>query len=344
MNNRQFVFKSLFLTKIIVFLTKGKNIKQGPYNVIDLINRFSPLSYTKKEFKKELVSVVYNYAKYGFHVDEYFIYDVKSMSDFGKSKFITEETRWKYYEKLNDESNQRIFDEKDLTYLTFKKYYNRECIVVKSSEDYGIFDDFISKYQKIIIKPKNSSGGKGVRLYNRSEDSFEKLLLEYKDGFVAEEVLDNAPEMAEFHSQSLNTVRVVSVRMNDRIEIACAFARFGTGGKSVDNFASNGIMGVIDVDTGIIYSAINKRGERFIIHPDSKKTIIGFKLPKWEELVKLVNELACVIPTNRYSGWDLAYTTKGWTVIEVNARGQFVAQMPSKEGLKEKFDKYLAEI
>lgn len=344
MNNKNILFKSFFLTKAIIAITGGKHIKQGPYNVIDLIHRFSNINYTKKELKKELALVVYNYAKYGFHVDEYFIYDVKSLSHYGKSKFITEETRWKYYEKLNEKDKQIIFDEKDLAYEKYKKYYNRDCIVVKKEQDRNKFDNLVARHQKVILKPINSSGGKGVRLLKNGEDAFENLILEYKSGFVAEQVLENAPEIAEFHKESLNTLRIVSVRLNDRVEIACAFARFGTGENNVDNFASKGIMGNIDIDTGIIYSAIDKSGKRYVIHPDSKKVILGFKIPEWDKLIELVTELAYIVPTNRYTGWDMAYTTKGWSIVEINARGQFVAQMPSKEGMKEQFEKYLEEI
>ncbi len=344
MNNKNVVFKSLFITKVIVNLFGGKNIKQGPYKVVDLIHRFSSLTYSKKQLKKGLISVVHNYAVYGFHVDEYFIYDVKSLSDYGKSKFITEETRWKYYEALNEKEKQVIFDEKDLTYQTFKNFYNRECICCKSADDEQIFNNLIASHNKVILKPINSSGGKGVRLFNVDEDTFSSLMKEYKFGFVAEQVLENAPEIAEFHKQSLNTLRIVSINLKDRVEIACAFARFGTGGKNVDNFASNGIMGNIDIETGIIYAAIDKRGNRYILHPDTKKQILGFKIPKWDELVNLVKELALIIPTNRYTGWDMAYTKNGWAIVEINARGQFVAQMPAKEGMKEQFDRYLEEI
>ena len=346
MNNRNILFKSLFFTKFYVWLTGGKNIKQGPYKVVDLIHRFTNVSepYTNRQLKEELVLVVNNYAKYGFHVDEYFIYDVKSLSDYGKSRFITEETRWKYYEKLNEKCKQEIFDDKDKTYEIFKEYYKRECIVIKSVEDKPIFDDFKARINKIILKPQSSSGGKGVRLFDSEKDTFEGLLQEYKSGFVAEEALENASEMAEFHEKSLNTVRIVTVRLDTRVEVACAFARFGTGGNCVDNFASKGIMGVIDVESGIIYSAIDKTGKRYIVHPDSKKTILGFEMPQWSELVQLVKELAQIVPTNRYTAWDMAYTRKGWAIVEINARGQFVAQMPAREGLKQKFEEYIAEL
>jgi len=343
-NNKCFIFKSFLLTKLYINLTGGKNITQGPYNVIELIRRFSDLDYTEKSLKAELISVVYNYRKYGFHVDEYFLYDVKALSHIGKSRFITEETRWRYYERFNEEKNLEVFDNKEKTYEVFKEYYGRECIAINSSNDENKYNDFVNKYDQIILKPRNSSGGKGVRLLQKDSEKFDALLIEYKNGFVMEPVLKNAPEIAEFHSNSLNTVRIVTVRLNDRVEIGFAFARFGRGDKCVDNFASNGIMCEIDTKTGIIYAAIDKRGNRYIVHPDSEKVLLGYKMPEWEKLVALVIKLAHIIPSNRYTGWDMVYTPNGWLVVEVNARGQFVGQMPAKEGFKQKFDEYISQI
>lgn len=203
---------------------------------------------------------------------------------------------------------------------------------------------FVLKYDKLILKPKNSSGGKGIRLFDKKIDTFDKLINEFESGFIMEPVLKNALEMAEFHEASLNTIRIATVRLDDRVEIPFAFARFGSGGKSVDNFSSNGIICSIDVETGIIYATFTKSMQRCIIHPDSKKTLLGFKIPRWEELVSIVKELAGVIPDNRYTGWDMAYTKDGWVMIEANARGQFVNQIPAKEGIKIKLEGYIREF
>ena len=58
----------------------------------------------------------------------------------------------------------------------------------------------------------------------------------------------------------------------------------------------------------------------------------------------LVEELAKIVPTTRYVGWDLALTPKGWVVVEANCKGQFVVQMATKKGLCEQFEAYLKEL
>ena len=344
MNNKCFIFKSYVLTWIYVFMTGGKHITQGPYNVIDLIYRFGAKDYKKTDLLKELVSVAYNYGKYNFHVDEYFMYNVKDLSAIGKRKFITEETRWGYYDKLNKRDNIPLFDDKEKCYSLFANYYHREVVAIKGVEDRNKYDDFILQYKKIILKPLSSSGGKGVRLFNHALDSLELLLEEYAEGFVMEPAIENSCEMAEFHKESLNTVRVATVRMDDRVEIGFAVARFGNGGACVDNFSHGGIIGVIDLQSGRIYASKDKRGSRYIVHPSSNKLLLGYQIPQWEELVALVMELAYIVPTNRYTGWDMAHTKDGWILVEANARGQFISQAPANEGIKERFDSYLKEL
>ncbi len=344
MKNKSVVFKSRLFCNIYIFLGGTEKLTQGPYKVADLIRRFSKLRYSKKEFQKEIVNVAYNFARYGFHVDEYFVYDVKSMSHAGKLKFITEETRWGYYSKLNQDENLEIFDEKEKTYQLYRKFYKREIIKITSLEQIDEYNRFLQENDKIISKPLDSSGGKGVRLLTK-QDTIESLLAEYKKGFIMEPVLKNNAEFAEFHANSLNTIRVATVRMDNRVEIPFAFARFGKNGACIDNARAGGIIGNIDVSSGIIYAAIDEGNIKYLVHPNSQKRIIGFQIPFWEEAKKMVTELAYVLPSNRYTGWDIVLTDSNeWVLVEANARGQFVSQMPAREGLKEKFDSYLEEL
>ena len=109
MNNKNFIFRSLLLTKLYIKLTGGRKITQGPYNVIELIKRFSNLEYDKISLKNELINVAYNYKRYGFHVDEYFYYNVKSLSHTGKLEFINEEKSNKnFYIVENKKSYTKI--------------------------------------------------------------------------------------------------------------------------------------------------------------------------------------------------------------------------------------------
>lgn len=348
MNNKNKLFQSKLFCKLYMNTFGAKNVKQGAYILDDLVRRFSTKKVlSDREVKKLAIEVAYNYAVYGFQTDEFFIYDVISLSDVGKRKFITEGlSRWYYYDKLNKSENTILFDDKSKTYELFKKYYGREVLTVKPGEGEnleGNFNAFCARYDSIIVKPLDSSGGKGVRLLKKGEP-YSKLVSDFPDGFMVEPCLKNEKEFSEFHPSSLNTVRITTVRFDDRVEVAYAFARLGQGGSVIDNARSGGIIGLIDPETGIIIAACDEHMNRYIIHPDSRKKIIGFEIPMWREAVAFVTELCQVVPDNRYTGWDVVLTDSGWVMIEGNCKGQFVAQMPLREGLKPKFDEYIREL
>lgn len=345
LNNKNVLFRSKLFCKVYISFFGAGGVKQGAYILEDLIRRFSGKeNLSKKKINKLAVMIANDYAVYGFQTDEFFIYDVMSLSDYGKSRFITEgKSRWYFYDKLNKKENTILFDDKSKTYELFKKYYHREILVVNSEAQKDEFLSFVQSNPELIIKPLGSSGGKGVRLFAEC-DSFSTLLEEYKDGFILEQKLKNDRSFSEFHEASLNTVRIVTVRLNDRVEIPYAFTRMGQNGGCIDNARAGGIMGLIDVETGVIVAASDEHNKHYIFHPNSGKQIVGFRIPQWDEAKAFVAELAQVVPDNRYTGWDVALTDDGWVMIEANCKGQFLAQMPLKEGLKPKFDEYVREI
>ena len=60
--------------------------------------------------------------------------------------------------------------------------------------------------------------------------------------------------------------------------------------------------------------------------------------------VALAKELAGVIGTNHYVGWDLALTDKGWVMVEGNPRGQFIMQIATRKGIKAELEQYIAQM
>ena len=72
--------------------------------------------------------------------------------------------------------------------------------------------------------------------------------------------------------------------------------------------------------------------------------MIGFQIPRWNEAIEFVKELVQVVPTNRYTGWDVALTDNGWIVVEGNAKGQFVWQIATRFGFKKEIEKIMKEL
>jgi hypothetical protein len=81
----------------------------------------------------------------------------------------------------------------------------------------------------------------------------------------------------------------------------------------------------IDINSGIVITpAYSTACEEFIYHPDSKKMIVGYQIPMWNELMETVTKLANSLPTLQFIGWDMVLTNdRGWVLIEANNGADF---------------------
>ena len=147
--------------------------------------------------------------------------------------------------------------------------------------------------------------------------------------------------MACFHEQSVNTIRIVTFYYQNDVSILWSFIRTGQGDNNVDNMGAAGLGALIDQKTGIIISdGIDWKGEKQACHPDSKIVFKGYQIPRWNELLDMVKELASKISSMHCVGWDFALTKEGWVVVEANARPQCVTiQTFTNKGYKPYYDK-----
>ena len=156
---------------------------------------------------------------------------------------------------------------------------------------------------------------------------------------MIEELIIQSSTLADFHPNSVNTLRIPTFRFNDNETLIFhPFLRIGQKGNIVDNAGAGGIMGLVDIKTGCVFAASDERCNCYTKHPDTNLDIVGFRIPMWEEALVFVKKLADVIPNVRYVGWDIALTEKGWVLIEGNEKGQFLWQIPTKEGFRDEFE------
>ncbi len=298
----------------------------------------------KKKISRDML---YSFHRFGLAYFEYVMIRADLLNKKGREEYLTDRMRFSYYKLLNADNTHHFFDNKDETYQMFKKYYKRDFLAVRGHQDEASFLAICNKYNKLCVKPLNSSGGKGVMICNSDDminHGIDFYLKRYPDGFAIEEVVKQASEIAFLHKNSLNTLRLCTIFMDDRIEILNAFFRIGIGKNVVDNGASGGILTSVDINTGIVIAAKTENGKQYLIHPDTGKQIIGYKIPRWEEAKSLVLELAKVIPRHRCTGWDIALTEDGWIMIEGNDHSQFLAQLVDCNGIRSYMDDIVKEL
>ena len=344
----------MYLDKIV-----GKKFQQSSFDTLYLfirgrkwrhikryVQRYAGKDYYEKNKLKCYLRMSYAFIRYGWWFDEYFMFNFNRLSHEGRKEFVPNIQKDYLCDCLNSPQIHELFKNKGLAAERFFRYYKRDFIVVKpSSYQEEKVRQFIEKHESFFIKPIDGSLGRGAQVVRDTTiEEVKKILKDYPSGFVAEELIKQVKELAQLHPQSVNTIRISTFKLNGHVYLIPPFIRMGRGENVMDNAAEGGIIGVIDVDTGIVTSACDEFGNWYVNHPETGARIVGFEIPQWEEALSLAKELIQVIPECKYAGWDLSYTDKGWVVVEGNSRAQFICfQTATQRGFRGELEEMLGQ-
>lgn len=306
---------------------------------------------------------VYDHWMYGVNSEEEYTYRFRDKTHAEKSQYLTWDNRFQYYAVLNNPRDIHLLDNKYEAYLKLKKYYKREAILVSSREDLATFRQFVLKHGRVIVKPVNLYLTIGLRWLNANEITDYSALLDEliesaqnfakidsssisKPAVIVEELLDDCSTVPPFNREVLSPIRCTTVLTKDGVQFF--YPAFRTTGpltkddQGIDYEKTDVFISSIDIKTGRITSGgYNYFGQVFEKHPSSGLTFEGTQLPDWDQLLQMLTEAALALPTLRYVGWDVAYSTKGWCIVEGNSNGEFFTQMVYGHGFKSEFEKLI---
>lgn len=284
--------------------------------------------------------------KYQAGYMDYQLFEMYKMNSKERKTIITRGKNNAIMKKYNNPEYVKYFHQKDLFNEKFNKYLNREWILVKENNFHDV-KKFLKGKEYVMAKPIDGTCGQSIEKICVKDYKPEKLY-DYvlKKGIVLlEEVATQCKEISELHPNSINTLRVVTLRG----KVAVAFLRIGNKGYVVDNFNHEGLAAPIDVETGIInYPAIDKQHHEYIEHPMTHKKIVGLSIPNWDKVIKLCEDASREIPELGYVGWDVCVGEKKLSLIEGNEfPGHDIYQLPPHRegnwGLYPKFVEIMEE-
>ena len=260
---------------------------------------------------------------YGCSPAEYFRYRFEDKSGKERSGYVTGTAlRMTVRDQNRNAVSDKVLKDKYALYQTIPQYFKRDVVLVRNGQDMTEVRDFLKKHRSFIMKPRNKNYGEGiriVRLDTSDTDTLPEELLNLDDEYILEELIVQDEALACFHPQSVNTMRVASCFRDGKTNLLFTMLRMGCGESSVDNTSTGGIFAVADRETGVIISkGCRRNGEIHDAHPDTGVPFIGYQIPKWDEMVKMTDEMAHIFPDLRLIGWDLALSDKGWVVVEGN--------------------------
>ena len=283
--------------------------------------------------------MIYCLHRYGISFQDYLAFDFPRKTSIARNEYISDKLRYYYCDILNDKEIEGLMTDKFRCYQAYKQFYKREILGCYSINDLNAFVSFSINHKSFIYKPLGSHSGNGIEIVNtdnlfNAEDFFNQRM--QFGPFVVEELIKQGSELAYLHPNSVNTLRVVTFRNDDKVDILLALLRIGKDNSVVDNGGAGGIMTNVNIGLGIVDSVgLDFKGTTYTIHPDTKVPLIGFQLPQWKEAKDFITNLARHIKGTTFISWDIAYSQLGWCLVEANDCGAMTGeQMTLKRGLK----------
>lgn len=328
------------------YLTKWeKRLKRSTKKAKELIT-----NHTAGLMPESFTDIMFCRIAYGFSPEEYITFSLADKDMNERQSFISDQERYCCVYRMNDIRELQIFNDKVETYKLLQPYFKRKAIKVETKQDLQSFLEFV-KYNPIFVK-KNAceSVGRSVELVDISscgstpEEYFNSLISIGKH--IIEEQVKQHPLIASFNPSSVNTVRCIAIKTKHGVVTPYCLMRFGRNGAFIDNAGAGGIIAGIDVLTGIINTdGIDRAYCSYDTHPDTGMRFKGTQLPEWQNMLGMVEKMMNDLKHVKYVGWDMAYSIKGWCVIEGNGMSQLVGpQFLTNHGIKAEITDIMKDV
>ena len=256
-----------------------------------------------------------------------------------KGQYYLRKQEVKVVKAFGDEKLEMEYNSKRKEYEALKPFFGREQLFTKDCT-WEAFLKFTDIHPQFLVKPDDTDCGEGIRFFDvkdYSTDDKKKLFesLQNEDSIIDERIIQHH-KLGELCPGSVNTVRFVTVKIEGVVHHVGAALRMGSGTSIVDNFTAGGVVGAIDITTGIIIAdGEDKKGDRYKEHPFSHVPLKGFQIPNWEEVLKLVDACAEAYCIN-YVGWDIGIRENDAVLVEANIRPMIHAYQVAGNGGKRK--------
>lgn len=166
-------------------------------------------------------------------------------------------------------------------------------------------------------------------------------------GYLFQEVIPQHPEIVAAAGPIVASIRLYVIIDDSEPRIMAVVWKIPAPGSFADNFVHQGnMLAAVDIATGSVTRVIRGAGinlEETDHNPYARQKLIGFRLPHFEKLKKVVLQGANLIPGIRVQGWDVAIGPDGPIVIEINNGSSYtVPQLATGRGfLSPEFRRFL---
>lgn len=196
--------------------------------------------------------------------------------------------------------------------------------------------EICSNLKEAIIKPTiNSCQGRDVKLFSTTngklEDgrSIEQFLAGYGEDFIVQERVRQHPFLMSLNESSLNTMRILTLRIENDIQVLSSAIRIGGKGSITDNGYGGGFCTGLNMEGKLHPQGYRLTTGEHINQLQNGRRLEGLKVPNFDKVIEKTKECALMLPYLRIIGWDFTLDEAGNPVfIEMNTLpGIYIMQL-----------------
>jgi Sugar-transfer associated ATP-grasp len=239
--------------------------------------------------------------------------------------------------RLSPRRYAEAYEDKGILNLLFPTIPQPKCFIKNiNGSFYADTMSFLTKKEsiekltnevtKFVIKPTiNTSQGKDVDIIdfdnivsNDKLEYIDNLFSKYNENFIIQEVISQSAETACYNPNSLNTMRIISLFLNNKVSVLSGVLRMGMSGSVIDNFTAGGIAVGIKPNGFLSSCGIDIEWKQY---KKSSTGIIfeGKQCPSYLNIVSLIDGYHKMMPHCHLISWDFAIDKNGTPIlIEVN--------------------------
>ena len=260
----------------------------------------------------------------GMHPEEYFVLGGLSTSFRCKFNAVTRWRQMYFQKKVNTYQSRHSLDSKVVFNQLFADLLHREWRTFDAID----LEAFLERHGKAIAKPLGGSGGKSIELVDWRNFSVQRKAeylkqIKQSKNHIIEEVLTQTGFTHQVNPSSVNTLRVNTLKYDNKVVCLGTFFRTGRAGEIIDNLHAGGIFWQLNSHSGEIIFGTDSEGHYFSTHPDTGIVLSGAFIPKHQEAIEMCLNIHKRVPAIPQVGWDLAISESSIALIEANSQSGF---------------------
>lgn len=168
----------------------------------------------------------------------------------------------------------------------------------------------------VVIKIASGTyGGSGVNFWSK-EDGYDVFIdhINKSENIICQEVVKQHPFFESIHPNSLNTLRIVTLLIEQKPVLLSTMLRMGKEGSKVDNYTAGGYICPVNNKGYLFESAVQKDQSVVSQHPDGF-VFKGKRIPKFEKIIEDAMRMHYRIPYFRMISWDYSLTEDGTPIL-----------------------------